>query len=256
MKLIEFARLLRPHFVADWYHEFIASYLERCAEGDPEVPNLLISTPPGAGKTELISIMLPAWLLAHDPSRHIISLANSDNLARMASANVLRLVQHPEFQARWPHQLAKASEGQWTIAGNDGRPSMHAAGIGGQITGHRAHFLSFDDLLKSQSDAYSEVVRERTWADFSSAAETRLLPGGKVIGVQTRWHLSDVIGLLLRRTRRSLCPAVCLHLAGGLEFRSRFVCSKHANGGEKRPAQISRLGEASRPALFLLTRAA
>jgi hypothetical protein len=58
---------------------------------------------------------------------------------------------------------------------------MHAAGITGQLTGQRADYLISDDLIKSQSEAYSEVVRERTWANFSSAAETRLLPEGKIV---------------------------------------------------------------------------
>lgn len=68
----------------------------------------------------------------------------------------------------------------------------------GQLTGQRADFLLFDDLIKSQTDAYSEVIRERTWANFSSAAETRLLPDGKIVGIQTRWHLDDPIGQLVR----------------------------------------------------------
>jgi predicted phage terminase large subunit-like protein len=56
--------------------------------------------------------------------------------------------------------------------------------------------------LSSQSEAYSEVVRERTWAaNFSSAAETRLLPEGKIVGIATRWHLDDPIGRLLRRAQ-------------------------------------------------------
>jgi hypothetical protein len=69
------------------------------------------------------------------------------------------------------------------------------------VIGHRADYLIFDDLIKSQSDAMSETVRERIWANFSSAAETRLLPDGKVIGIQTRWHLDDVHGRLLRRAQ-------------------------------------------------------
>jgi hypothetical protein len=109
---------------------------------------------------------------------------------------VLRLVQHPGFQERWPLTLDKAAAAQWTILGNDGRPSMHAAGITGQLTGQRADFLVFDDLIKSQSEAYSEVVRERTWANFSSAAETRLLPDGKIAGISTRWHSDDPVGRL------------------------------------------------------------
>jgi predicted phage terminase large subunit-like protein len=114
---------------------------------------------------------------------------------------VLRLVQHPEFQERWPLALDKASASQWTVHGNDGRPSMIAAGNSGGVIGHRADYLIFDDLIKSQTDAYSETVRERTWANFSSAAETRLLPDGKIIGIQTRWHLDDTHGRLLRRAQ-------------------------------------------------------
>jgi predicted phage terminase large subunit-like protein len=201
LKLLELAALLKPNYAADWYHALLADLLQRCAGGDPDVPNLLISTPPGSGKTELIGILFPTHIFAHDQQAHVIALANSDSLACLASGNVLRLVQHPEFQERWPLALDKASVAQWAIAGNDGRPSMIAVGISGGVIGHRADYLIFDDLIKSQSDAYSETVRERTWANFSSAAETRLLPDGKIIGIQTRWHLDDVHGRLLRRAQ-------------------------------------------------------
>jgi predicted phage terminase large subunit-like protein len=201
LKLLELAQLLRPSYRADWYHALLADLLERCAAGDPDVPNLLISTPPGSGKTELVGILFPTYIFAHNPDAHVIELSNSDSLACLASGNVLRLVQHPQFQVRCPLSLHKATEATWTIAGNDGRPSMIAAGISGGVIGHRADFLIFDDLIKSQSDAYSETVRQRTWANFLSAAETRLLPAGKIIGIQTRWHLDDVHGRLLRRAQ-------------------------------------------------------
>jgi predicted phage terminase large subunit-like protein len=201
LNLLDLARLLKPNYVEDWYHVLLADLLQRCAGGDPEVPNLLISTPPGSGKTELVGILFPTYIFAHDRDAHVIALANSDSLATMASGNVLRLVQHPEFQQRWPLTLDKASAANWTVHGNDGRPSMLAAGISGGVIGHRAGYLLFDDLIKSQSDAYSETVRERTWANFSSAAETRLLPDGKIVGIQTRWHLDDVHGRLLRRAQ-------------------------------------------------------
>ena len=148
--LLELARLLKPSLVFDWFHRALADLLVRCAGGDPDVPNLLISSPPGSGKTELVSILFPAYIFARDQSAHVITLANSDSLATMASSNVLRLVQHPGFQERWPLTLDKAAAAQWTILGNDGRPSMHAAGITGQLTGQRADYLIFDDLIKSQ----------------------------------------------------------------------------------------------------------
>jgi hypothetical protein len=97
LKLLELAALLKPNYAADWYHALLADLLERCA-----VPNLLISSPPGSGKTELITIVFPTDIFAQRPSAHVIALANSDPLARLASGNVLRLVQHPEFQERYP----------------------------------------------------------------------------------------------------------------------------------------------------------
>ena len=129
--LLELAALLKPAYCPDWYHVLLSELLQRCAGGDPGVPNLLISTPPGSGKTELIGILFPTYIFSHDRDAHVIALANSDSLATMASGNVLRLVQHPEFQERWPLALDKASAAQWTVHGNDGRPSMIAAGITG-----------------------------------------------------------------------------------------------------------------------------
>jgi hypothetical protein len=79
--LLELARLLKPSLVFDWYHHRLADLLMRCAAGDPDVPNLLVSSPPGSGKTELVSILFPAYLFAHDQSAHVIALANSDSLA-------------------------------------------------------------------------------------------------------------------------------------------------------------------------------
>jgi hypothetical protein len=148
LKLLELARLLKPNYVEDWYHVLLSELLQRCAGGDPNVPNLLISSPPGSGKTELVGILFPTYVFSHDRDAHVIALANSDSLACLASGNVLRLVQHLEFQQRSPLALDKASASQWTVHGNDGRPSMIAAGISGGVIGHRADYLIFDDLPK------------------------------------------------------------------------------------------------------------
>ena len=62
MKLLELVRRLKPQYEPDWYHETIAGYLGRLLAGDSAVPNLLISSPPGSGKTELVSILFPAYV--------------------------------------------------------------------------------------------------------------------------------------------------------------------------------------------------
>jgi predicted phage terminase large subunit-like protein len=194
MRLKEFIKHIKPSYTFDWFHELVIEELEG-------KDNLLVSTPPGHGKTELIGILFPAWLVAEDPGTHIISLANSDSLSRMAAGNILRIVQSPQFQELCPIELDKASEQQFQVAGNDGRPTLHSAGINGQLTGHRARFLLFDDLIKSLAEAYSDPVRDRTWSNFNSAAETRLLPESRVVGISTRWHLDDPHGMLMKRAK-------------------------------------------------------
>lgn len=252
MNLLEVVQLVKPNYEPDWFHLEIAAHLEKCFAGDTAVPNLLISTPPGAGKTELVSILFPTFIFAHDPKAHVIALANSDSLARMASGNVLRLVQQSDFQERWPLSLEKATEQQWTISGNDGRPSMHSAGISGQLTGQRADFLIWDDLLKSQSEAYSETIRERVWSDFSSAAETRLLPHGKIIGIQTRWHLDDPIGRLLRRAQedRRARQFIYLSLAAWNSGDDSFVFDTRTREKKFYPKYKSLASKAHQPYSF------
>jgi predicted phage terminase large subunit-like protein len=213
MKLLDFIQHIKPSYEPDWYHHAIIEELESVAAGQSD---LLVSAPPGHGKTELVSILFPAWLVAEDPQTHIISLANSDGLSRMSAGNILRLIQSPQFQEIQPVELDKATEQTFLVSGNDGRPTLHAAGINGQLTGHRAKFLIFDDLIKSLSEAYSEVVRERVWSNFNSAAETRLLPDGRIVGIHTRWHLDDPIGRLVKRAMDSEHSRqfVYLNLAG------------------------------------------
>ncbi|MGB7600346.1 MAG: terminase family protein [Candidatus Sulfotelmatobacter sp.] len=196
MHLLEFIQKVKPNYVTDWYHELMIAMLEQAVA---ESTDVLCSGPPGCGKTELFGILFPSWLIAENPQTHIISLANSDGLSRMAAGNILRIVQSPAFQEIQPIELDKATEQTFLVHGNDGRPTLHAAGIKGQLSGHRANFLCYDDLTKSLSDAYSETIRERIWADFNSCAETRLLPTGRIFGIQTRWSLDDVHGRLIRR---------------------------------------------------------
>jgi predicted phage terminase large subunit-like protein len=200
MKFLEYIKHVKPSYREDWFHVYMIELIERAVR---EGLDVLCSAPPGFGKTELFSILLPSWLISEDTNEHIISLSNSDGLSRMAAGNILRIIQSPPFQEICPLELDKATEQQFLVKGNDGRPTLHAAGINGPLTGHRARRIIYDDLTKSLADAYSETVRNRTWNNFNSCAETRLLPNGHIYGIQTRWSLADVHGSLIKRALES-----------------------------------------------------
>jgi predicted phage terminase large subunit-like protein len=76
---------------------------------------------------------------------------------------------------------------------------MVTAGVGVGITGRGADLLICDDAsAKDRAQASSPTWRERVWEWWTSAARTRLEPGGTIVHVQTRWNEDDLVGRLLR----------------------------------------------------------
>ncbi len=238
MRFGEFIAHVKPSYRTDWFHRYMIELLERAVR---EGLDVLCSAPPGFGKTELFSILLPSWMISEDPATHIISLANSDGLSRMAAGNILRLIQSPQFQETCPLSLDKATEQTFLVEGNDGRPTLHSAGINGQLTGHRARYIIYDDLTKSLADAYSETVRERTWNNFNSCAETRLLPNGHIYGIQTRWSLADTHGRLIKRALESPDSRqfLYLNLAATNNGTQSFLLTTRTHETEHLPAYQS-----------------
>ncbi|MBZ5684679.1 MAG: phage terminase large subunit [Acidobacteriia bacterium] len=213
MRLIDFATLARPGWKFDWHHRLTFDLLERCAL-EPDFPSVLVSMPPGSAKTETVAIIFPAWCIAHDPLKEkIISLSNAANLSQMACTNVQRILLQPQVAEHFPLEFDKCTQTEFTIVGSDGRPAMYAVPLGGSVTGARARILIYDDLVKSLEVALSEVQLSSINAEFSAVAETRILPGGKIVGIGTRWSLKDVHEQLLQRARNGGRPFIFLNLA-------------------------------------------
>lgn len=58
--------------------------------------------------------------------------------------------------------------------------------------------MIIDDPVKNAEEADSELKRSKAWDWYKSTAYTRLEPGGSIILIMTRWHPSDLGGLLLK----------------------------------------------------------
>jgi predicted phage terminase large subunit-like protein len=106
-----------------------------------------------------------------------------------------------EYQALFPGvNLAEDSQakGRWHTT-NGG--VYVAVGVGGPITGRGAHLALIDDPIKNRQDADSEVIRESVWKWYTSTLRTRLMPGGAIVLVLTRWHEDDLAGRLLEAAK-------------------------------------------------------
>jgi predicted phage terminase large subunit-like protein len=73
--------------------------------------------------------------------------------------------------------------------------------VGTAVTGRGADIALIDDPFKDREEADSERRRELVWDWYRSTLYTRLMPGGAIVLIQTRWHEDDLAGRLLEQER-------------------------------------------------------
>jgi len=192
--LIDYARYTNDQYVAAPHHKLIAEALERVLNGDCK--RLIICMPPRHGKSELASRRFPSYFIGHNPDKQIIAASYNSDLSNDFGREVRNIVASPEFGKLFHVKLSddsKAANRWHTSAGG----MYVAAGVGTAITGRGADILLIDDPFKDRQEADSEITRQRVWDWYTSTAYTRLMPGGAVIVINTRWHDDDLTGRLL-----------------------------------------------------------
>ena len=192
--LIAFTEYTNPAYRAADHHRMVAAALEDIAAGT--CGRLMVFMPPRHGKSELASRRFPAWYLGKRPDRQIIAASYNGDLAADFGREVRNIVASQAYGALFETRLAADSQAanRWhTDAGG----MYAAAGVGTAITGRGAHVFLIDDPIKDREEADSEIVRRKVWDWYRSVAYTRLMPGGAVVLIQTRWHEDDLAGRLL-----------------------------------------------------------
>jgi predicted phage terminase large subunit-like protein len=193
--LIEFTCYTKPDFQVGEHHKQIAEALEAVERG--ECDRLMIFAPPRHTKSELASRRFPAWYMGRHPDRQLIAATYSGDFALDFGRDVRGIVQSEEFTALFP--------GVWLAADSQAANRWHTTaggvsvyvGVGGPITGRGAHIALIDDPFKNREEADSEVRRETVWKWYTSTLRTRLMPGGAIVLILTRWHDDDLAGRLL-----------------------------------------------------------
>lgn len=158
-----------------------------------------VSMAPRFGKSQMISVLYPAWYLGRHPDHKVIVASHTADLAVDMARKVRNLMQTAEYRKIFPDVSiagdAKAA-GKWNT--NKGG-EYYAVGVGGALAGRGGHLIIVDDPLSEQdikngNFAQLEVVYE--W--FRTGLRTRLMPNGKIVVLHTRWHMRDLIGRLIK----------------------------------------------------------
>jgi predicted phage terminase large subunit-like protein len=204
-RLIAYAAYQWPGYQAAKHHRLIARHLEAVERGD--INRLMIFMPPRSGKSMLVSEFFPAWYLGRNPTHYLIAATYAQDLADDFGRKVRNQIADPGYQQIFPGvTLQGDSQSAKRFHVIQQRPDGHppelsgayfATGIGGPMSGRGSHLLLIDDAVKNRQDAESATIRQTNKDWYTSTAYTRLMPGGKVVLVMTRWHQDDLAGWLL-----------------------------------------------------------
>lgn len=195
--LLEFCKHMDPSYVVATHHKKLAELLIEIAYGFKD--RIAVSIPPRHGKSHLISTLFPAWFLGKFPDKKVLMVSNKADLAVDFGRKVRNIIADEKYQAIFPGITLAAdskSAGRWST--NKGG-EYFATGVGGAIAGRGADLLLVDDphdeqdILNGNFEAF-----EKTYQWFTFGARTRLMSGGRVAVVHTRWHDDDLIGHLVR----------------------------------------------------------
>lgn len=204
-RLIPYAAYQWPQYRDAAHHRLIARHLEAVERG--EIKRLMITMPPRHGKSMLASEFFPAWYLGRNPDHYVVTATYAQELADDFGRKVKNQIEDQAFQAIFPgvglsgdSKAAKRFHVEGAYGGiehgTNQKGAFYAVGVGGPLTGRGAHLLLIDDPVKNREDAESEIMRRKTRDWYTSTAYTRLMPGGRIVVIQTRWHEDDLSGWL------------------------------------------------------------
>ena len=194
---LAFCNRIYPGFKEGPHHRFMCPILHNVEKG--EQLRVTVSMPPRFGKSETIAYLFVAWYLGHNPSHHIIMVTHTADLSSTFGRKVRDLIDSPPYQELFPDTVVakdKSAAGNWlTTAGG----KYLAVGIGANVAGHGAHLLIADDLVSENAMmANPETAFANAWEYMQIGPLQRLMPGGKIVMIGTRWGKKDPIGRALQ----------------------------------------------------------
>ena len=182
--------LVGPHI------EVIATKLEQVRAG--KVKRLIVNLPPRHLKSHCVTVAFVAFLLGHDPARHVICASYGQDLSDELAAKCRRVMQSHFYRALFGNILGgKQSVSDYGTAAGGRRL---ATSVGGVLTGRGADLIILDDPQKAD-DALSETHRKtvNTWYDNTLLSRLNDKTKGAIVIVMQRLHQDDLVGHVLEQ---------------------------------------------------------
>lgn len=194
--LLAFADHVYPGYKVGPHHKRLATIFEDIAAGKKK--RVIVNIAPRHGKSELISYLAPAWFLGKYPHKKVIMASHTADLAVDFGRRVRNLVADDKYKSIFPQielQQDSKSASRW---GTNFKGEYFAIGVGGALAGRGADLFIIDDPHSEQeAKQMRPEVFLPAWEWFQSGPIQRLMPGGAIIVVMTRWSKLDLTGQIV-----------------------------------------------------------
>jgi hypothetical protein len=177
------------------HSRFLWDKLHDVMEG--RTKRLMVFMPPGSAKTTDVSHHFPAFYLSKYPQYPIIGTTHTDKFAEANGRRVRNIIMSDEHRTLFPDVSVRedsSAAARWELT-NGGM--YMGFGVGATVVGRRAGGLILDDVVAGIAAADSQTDRDFVWSWYGADLATRLIPGGWIILVMTRYHPDDIAGRLL-----------------------------------------------------------
>ena len=178
----------------NWHHKALAFELDEVRQGRSK--RLAINMPPRYGKSLFASVAFPAFLLGHDPTKRIVVISYSMDLAIKLANDFRAIINAPFYQAIFPGmRISRAKNTEYEVVTTRGGYRL-ATSIDGTVTGRGGQLIIVDDPLKA-ADARSRHKRERVnklFQELLSRLDDKTV--GAIVVAMQRLHPDDPCGKL------------------------------------------------------------
>ena len=194
--MLGFATHVYPGFKIGPHHRKLSRIFEDVIAGKKK--RVIINIAPRHGKSEFSSYLFPAYFLGKFPEKKIIMGTHTASLSEDFGRRVRNLIESEEYQELFPDTRVaddQKAAGKWSTGAGG---QYYAAGVGGALAGRGADLFVIDDPHSEQDvKSNSRLAFDTAWAWFQTGPLQRLMPGGAIIVIMTRWSLLDLTGKLI-----------------------------------------------------------
>lgn len=193
-------------FQHNWHIDDLCDHLQSLilwppATHTPPIRNFLVTMPPRAMKSLIISVFFVPWAWIHKPELRFLYASYAQSLSTEHSQLSRMVIESEWYQSRWGHVYQLADDDNLkTRFSNSSRGQRIATSVGASVTGFGGDFVICDDPHNVQQ-AESDSVRQSAVDWWNRAMSTRLNnpSTGVRIVVMQRVHESDVAGSVLAK---------------------------------------------------------